>query len=190
MTNLTKLDAARSQLVTALQLLFVNRDSVSIYALATNAQEVLSALCLQRGVRSLRANIARPAGMTDLAVQTSLINPARNFFKHADRDPDAVWSDFSDDQCDHILLIACFDLVELDGKSPIEVQVFLTWYAALYPDKIPQGSDWQKAAARKFPGLAELPREMQKRHAMRMIDAAFQNDWLVNHPETDARTYR
>jgi hypothetical protein len=184
---LTTLDAARRQLVTAIRLLFADRDAVSIYTLATNAQEILSALCEKHGVRSLRANFARPAGMSDAEVQSTLINPARNFFKHADRDPDAQWQDFRDEDCDHILLIPCFDIVELQGKSPIEAQVFLTWYAALYPNKIPPGSDLQRAALRKFPHLKPLARVDQKRRAQDMLETAMNHKALMEHPETDTR---
>ena len=85
MQNLSKLDVARRQLVTAIRLLFDDRDPVSIYTLATNSQEILSQLCERRGMRSLRSSIARAAGASDLQVQRKLINPSRNFFKHADK---------------------------------------------------------------------------------------------------------
>ena len=80
--------------------------------------------------------------MADGKVQSELINPARNFFKHSDRDPNGVWSDFVETDCDHVLLIPCFDIVELEGRSPIEVQVFHTWYGALYPGNIGSPTDW------------------------------------------------
>ena len=134
---LTKLDAARRQLVTAIRLHFADRDAVSVYTLATNAQEILSTLCDKAGVRSLRSNIGRPAGMIDAEVQSKLINPARNFFKHADRDPDGQWPNFEEADCDHILLMPCFDIKELEGKAPMEAQVFLTWYGALHPANMP-----------------------------------------------------
>lgn len=185
--TLSKLDAARRQLVTAIRLHLADRDAVSVYTLATNAQEILSTLCDRQGLRSLRANIARPAGMSDVEVQGKLINPARNFFKHADRDPDGVWTDFVETDCDHILIIPCFDIVELERKSPIEVQVFLTWYGALYPEKIPSPSDWSIAAGNHFPNLVSISRSQQKLLARERLDLASRNPSLINHAETDAR---
>lgn len=184
--KLDKITVARRQLVEAIRLLFENRDPVTVYSLATNAQEILSTLCECRGVTSLRTHIARPAGLTDAQVQATMINPARNFFKHANTDPDGILDDFRDEDCDPVILIACVDLLVLEGKSPIEVQVFVTWYAALYPEKFPDGSDWKLAAERKFPGLRELPREEQKRRAVRTLKGALANRALMAHPETDA----
>ena len=185
--TLTKLDAARRQLVTAIRLHLADRDAVSVYTLATNAQEILSTLCDKNGVRSLRSNIARPAGMTDAEMQTKLINPARNFFKHADRDSDGLRPEFGETDCDHIILIPCFDINELEGKTPVEAQVFLTWYGALYPSKIPEPSDWHRAAARKFPNLATFSRLEQKQRAQDMLRKALAHENLMNDPGTDTR---
>ena len=190
METLTKIDVARRQLVTAIRLLFDDRDPVSVYSLATNAQEILSALCERRGVLSLRANIAAPTGMNSERIQTQLINPARNFFKHADRDPDSVWCDFTDTDCDHILLIPSIDFVMLERKSPIEAQVFLTWYAALYPEKIPQNTDWSSAAAKHFSDIRTAQRSDQKRAASALIAAAIKKPALMEHPETDPSEVR
>ena len=138
-------------------------------------------------MRSLRAEIARPVGMKISDVQARLINPSRNFFKHADRDPNAILNDFRDDECDHVLLMPCYDIVELEKKSPIEAQVFLVWYAALYPSKILDGTDWKMAAEEKFPKLSELPRHEQKRRAVDMLNEALNHAELMAHPETDMR---
>ncbi|WP_373474320.1 hypothetical protein [Sphingorhabdus sp.] len=184
METLTKIDVARRQLVTAIRLLLDDRDPVSVYSLATNAQEILSALCERRGVLSLRANIAAPTGVNSGQIQIQLINPARNFFKHADRDPDSVWSDFTDSDCDHILLIPSIDFVMLERKSPIEAQVFVIWYAALYPEKIPQNTDWSKAAAKHFSGIRAAQRSDQKRAASALIAASLKDPGLIAHPET------
>lgn len=190
METLTKIDVARRQLVTAIRLLLDDRDPVSVYSLATNAQEILSALCERRGLLSLRSNIAAPTGMNGVQIQTQLINPARNFFKHADRDPDSIWRDFTDSDCDHILLIPSIDFIMLEGKSPIEAQVFVTWYAALYPEKIPQNTDWSNAAGRHFAGIRNAQRSDQKRAATALIAAALKNPVLMSHLETDPSEVR
>lgn len=169
---LSKLEVARRQLVAAIRLLFEARDVVSVYSLATNAQEVLSTLCEKKNVRSLRQFIAAPAGMSVEDVQQKLINRARNFFKHADWDPDGILSDFQEEDCDSVLLIACFDLIELEKKSPVEVQVFLAWYGALYPEKFPPEFEIVRAGERKFPGLRAKSRREQKRAGKWMIEKA------------------
>lgn len=185
--KLTKLDVARRQLVTAIRLHFSDRDSVSVFSLATNAQEVLSTLCAKRSVRSFRECLARPNGMSDEQVQKKLINPIRNFFKHANNDHDASSEDFSDCDCDHVILIACIDILELEGKSPVEAQTFLTWYAGVYPDKVLPESFMAVAANNKFPGLASQDRAIQKMRALEILSKALNHKGLMSHPETDLR---
>ncbi len=50
---LTKIDVARRQLATAIQLFFENGDPVSIYSLAANAWEVIDVLCNNAQVASI-----------------------------------------------------------------------------------------------------------------------------------------
>ena len=52
-TVLTKLDVARRQLAVAIRLFFDDRDTVSVYTLATNAWEIVDALCKFLDVDSL-----------------------------------------------------------------------------------------------------------------------------------------
>ncbi|SOZ17206.1 hypothetical protein CBM2598_U10266 [Cupriavidus taiwanensis] len=79
MLSVTKLDAARRQLVTAIRLFFKGDDPVSILTLAANAWEIIDTLCNRQGTDSFsnqtRENL--PAG-TDLMFD--FINkPYRNF---------------------------------------------------------------------------------------------------------------
>ena len=58
-------------------------------------------------------------------------NTARNFFKHADKDPDAVL-EFDPGQTDWFLLDACFKYIELTGKRPPLYNVFHVWFHMQY----------------------------------------------------------
>jgi hypothetical protein len=48
--QLTKLEIARRQLATAIDLFFADRDLVSVYSLATNSWEVIDVLCRNAGI--------------------------------------------------------------------------------------------------------------------------------------------
>ncbi len=50
--QLTKLEIARRQLATAIDLFFADRDLVSVYSLATNSWEVIDVLCRNAGIES------------------------------------------------------------------------------------------------------------------------------------------
>jgi len=86
--KITKLDAAERQLLEAIRLFFEERDPVCVHTLAAAAVGVLDDLARSKGMsRPLRdsARIA-PEHRNDWI---AAINAAQNFFKHADRDPDA-----------------------------------------------------------------------------------------------------
>ena len=54
--------------------------------------------------------------------------PFRNFFKHANKDPEGTIDGFTDDKNDHILLLAAEDLLRLEHPALFECQVFQIWY--------------------------------------------------------------
>jgi hypothetical protein len=87
--QLTKLEVARRQLHTAIELWFEERDAVSVYSLAYAAHEVISAVCKSRGLSIDKLLYESPAIPEDLHTEwrEALRQPA-NFFKHGDRDPD------------------------------------------------------------------------------------------------------
>ncbi len=65
-----------------------------------------------------------------------------------------------------MLFLAVEDYVRLNGRSPVQFQVFQLWYLAKYPAKLtPCVSDelMQEIAA-AFPGLTSLPRNAQFAH--------------------------
>jgi hypothetical protein len=51
--RLTPLTVARSQILTAIELFFADKDPVSVQALAGNARELLEGLCRQAGVQPM-----------------------------------------------------------------------------------------------------------------------------------------
>ena len=138
--HLTKVDVARQQLVTAIRLFFAREDAVSIYSLASNAWEVIDELCRLATVESeslrTRSHIDRSKDLK----RDYINSPYRNFFKHADRDPDAVLSGFTERSPEAVLFLACEDYIRLNRASPVEVQVFQFWFIAMYPEKLSEGS--------------------------------------------------
>ena len=87
--QISKLDAARAQLETAIQLYFTNENEVAVHTLATAAHQVFHDVSKKRGgPPSIRGfQFVRP-GFEKEWRQT--VTAEQNFFKHADRDPDEV----------------------------------------------------------------------------------------------------
>ena len=163
-TNLTKLDVARRQLAVAIRLFFDGRDPVSVHTLASNAWEIVDVLCRKRGVDSIseqtRENI--PYGKD---LKRDFINkPYRNFFKHADNDPDGTVEGFSDRMNDDILFLVVDDLIRLKQPTLYECQVFQIWYLAVYEEKL--STEGRKRflldIREALPGIRQLPRSEQK----------------------------
>ena len=159
-TPLSKIEIARRQLVTAIRLLFDGEDSVSIFSLAANAWEIIDVLCNKEGVLSL-SNQSREHIPSGKNLKLHYINsPYRNFFKHADRDPDAVLASFNEPDVDALIFLAVEDYLRLLDKSPIEFQVFQLWYMSIYSDKLTAEalSEILEAIESTFPDIGSLGR--------------------------------
>ncbi|WP_373379923.1 hypothetical protein [Cupriavidus nantongensis] len=187
MTTLTKIDVARRQLVTAIRLLFNGEDSVSVFSLAANSWEIVDVLCTRDDVESLskqvRGNL--PSGKD---LKYDYINaPYRNFFKHADRDPDAV-VDFDENVAESMVFLAVEDYLRLNRRMPIEMQVYQLWYLAINPEKLSGEAmaDLKRPIAQAFPGIADLYRSEQLAMGHRVLMGARNDAELIADPATEA----
>lgn len=184
---LTKIDVARKQLTTAINLLFDEGDLVPIYSLATNAWEIIDALCTKEGVESLSSQTRE--NIKDLRdLKSDFINsPYRNFFKHADRDANNVLPALQSDQVDSILYLAVEDYLRLLKKSPIEIQVFQLWYLALNITKVSSSKfDLIKSNTESiFPNIEKLSRSQQLSIGKSVLIEAYANDDLMTDPQTE-----
>ena len=185
--QLTKLEIARRQLATAIDLFFADRDLVSVYSLATNSWEVIDVLCRNAGIESLsiqaRENV--PAGNE---LKVNYVNvPYRNFFKHADRDSEQTLPPLPDAQVEGVLFLALEDYIRLNSRSPVQFQVFQLWYLAKYPEKLAPdvSNELMEGIATAFPGLSSLPRNAQLAQGAQMLADAVKNQDLAGDPRTE-----
>jgi hypothetical protein len=89
--TLTKLDAARRQLHTAIALWFTNGDPVSIYTLAAAAHEIIHTVT-KKHIPNRRALLFDSDVLTDdgRTVFRKTLKSIASFFKRADKDSDAT----------------------------------------------------------------------------------------------------
>jgi len=186
--RLTKLDIARRQLATAIDLFFASQDAISVFSLATNSWEVIDALCRKTGVESFsiqaRENI--PEGK-DLKVNY-VNSPYRNFFKHADRDSEKTLDPLPDSQVEGVLFLAVEDYIRLNGRSPVQFQVFQLWYLAKHPEKLAAGvtNEVLEVIKSAFPGLPSLPRDSQIALGAQLLASAAGDQDLAKDPKTES----
>lgn len=130
MTELSKTDVARRQLVTAIRLYFNWDDEVSIHTLAAAARNVLCNLCERRGVTHsllldrLLDEFVKPEHHKEFR---NKFRESENFFKHADRDPDGCLT-FNPEATDYMLLEAVEAYAALIGERVPELHAYRGWW--------------------------------------------------------------
>jgi hypothetical protein len=132
--RVTKIDAVRRQLRTAIRMFFEDKDTVSAYTLAAAVEGILGGLLKQKGERHpLRdSDLIRPERKDEFL---DILNRPRNFFKHASRDPNEVL-EFNAVILTHALL-ECSILYELySGRALREGWVFFVWFGIHNPDVV------------------------------------------------------
>jgi len=189
--QITKLEAARRQLVTAIRLFFEDADSVSVYALAHASWEVLDSLCKHEGKIRFRELAADANGLPEDDIKR-VASYGKNFFKHADRKPEDVLEDFSDELIDHVLIAATMDFSSLGTAKPMEIQIYPIWYFATYPEKValPDLKPLQDAADDMFPRLATHDRKHQKAAGLNALLQVRRDRDLMSNPATDSSPMR
>jgi len=133
--QVSKLDAARRQLETAIRLYFSHGDPVSIHSLAAAAYNVVRDVGEKRGappmlLKDKLVDNVRPEAQTRFR---NKINEAENFFKHADRDHDSV-HDFDPEFSEVFLLDACDQYYRLTAEVLPIFGVYRSWFIANHPD--------------------------------------------------------
>ena len=159
---------ARRQLDVSIWLFFADADPISIRTLAGAASTVLADLIEAKHPNgSWRARIIDDSGLPRAQV-ISIINEAPNFFKHADRDPDAFML-FEHEENDDVLFVCVLEFGELDQTS-LYMQAFQIWYMAAHPDRFTSPIPQIAVAQRVFPELDKLPRPEQIARGAKFIN--------------------
>lgn len=132
--KISKLEAARRQLVTAIRLYFNNGDIVSMHTLAAAAFKI---------TQNISDSSAEPSDSVTAWVD-KLVRPdykkefwrklheTANFFKHAEQDPEAI-HEFYPEQTENILFFAVYQYRGLTGEWSPEIRLFSTWYMMHHP---------------------------------------------------------
>jgi hypothetical protein len=125
--RISKLEAARRQLKTAITLWFTGGDPVAIHGLAFAAYEILHAISENRDPKRI-----------DLIFDSALIEDERrgewnrlirkdaNFFKHADRDDDSV-IEFMPQTSEIFMLFAVWARELCGEAASVEERSFMIW---------------------------------------------------------------
>jgi hypothetical protein len=131
--QVSKLDAAQSQLRTAIRMWFYDEDYVSAHTLAYAAYEIAHAVSKaknpNRGDLLLDSSQVKPDKRKEF---NQVFKEAANFFKHADRDPDGT-IEFSPGLTELFIYFAIKGLALCGVKLAIELDIFMYWLQVRSP---------------------------------------------------------
>lgn len=132
--QVSKLDAARRQTDTAISLYFNERDPVSIHALTAAAYRILQDLSRQRGEAPMFMKEEMLEHVRDefRAEFRAKLNEAENFFKHADRDPDALLL-FNPGLSELMLYECCIRYWQMTGETTPHMHAYKAWFMLKKP---------------------------------------------------------
>lgn len=141
-----KIEAAHRQAAQAIRLLFGRGDEVAIHTLAAAAYQILSDLCAHAGIkRELEDSEILEEMGAKKEVLAALRKP-QNFFKHADKDPNATVR-FSPFLSVGLLVYCAHYYTQLTERRFVEGDVLLIWFYLKHPDRVPEPF---RAAVRHF----------------------------------------
>uniref|UniRef100_UPI0036DBC983 hypothetical protein n=1 Tax=Streptomyces rochei TaxID=1928 RepID=UPI0036DBC983 len=176
----TKIDAARRQLITAIRLFFDGGDP---------AWEVIDVLSTSAGVESFskQARENLPAGHT---LKYYINEPCRNFFKHAEHDPNPDSSvELREANVAAILFLAVEDYIRFRQAGPVEAQVYNICFIAVFPEKVtlddPVAQSKLESAKLAFPGIATLASSDKVELGRQVLEAARKDAGLAADPKTE-----
>jgi hypothetical protein len=188
-----KIECARRQLGTALDLYLRDLDPVSVHCLANGGCEVIEHQARKAGAEPFVSRILKTR--SDLGIKKLRIAQRKywNAFKHAlkygkEREDDPLLAQFRDEMNDAALFVGWADYYRATKTMPIEAHMYQIWFIALYPAKLdPKHARVLPAYKQIFPGLGLMRRAQQKRELNKVIDGARKRNDLMSDPRTDRR---
>lgn len=132
--RVNKIEAAQRQIDVTIELLFLNKDPIAIHTLASAAFRILRDISNKKKDSKMKQclkAIFRPNMEKEFWAE---MNKPANFFKHADKDHDAILDNVDEKINDSMLFMACLYYNDLGYQITVEMHVLVSWYTAIYPD--------------------------------------------------------
>ncbi|NKM36650.1 hypothetical protein [Rhizobium laguerreae] len=186
-----KIQIARAQLGTALDLFIREKDSYSVHSLACGGSEIVEGLAKEADLPSISTHILQTMPDIDQRKLKRLRNQHWNALKHfyeqdgkTVRDDEALMDDFTDTANDAVLFGGWLDYLLITKRLPVEAQVFQVWWFAMNPKSMNPNVDpspWQSI----FPKIETQPRKEQKRRLRRAIEKWRDSKEILQDPRTE-----
>ncbi|MFA5373930.1 MAG: hypothetical protein WC354_07115 [Candidatus Omnitrophota bacterium] len=130
--QISKIDAAKRQLDTAINLFFNDADPVSIHTLTSAAYDILVSLAKSQGIPGIIKNSSMIKKEHEKEY-LDIINKPQNFFKHSGKDPKKTL-EFSPKSTTFVLWDAVRIYMELTDEKPSNMIVYRNWFFLEHPN--------------------------------------------------------
>ncbi|MEH2589807.1 hypothetical protein [Bradyrhizobium sp. AZCC 1721] len=190
MAQLTKLDVARHQLGTALDLFIRDRDPIAVQCLACGGAELIDAIADVNKIRTFSTHMLETVPDLDIIKLRNLQRKYWNAFKHMTtragkpRDDAETLVAFDDTKNDAALFVGWWDYFAVTGRIPLPVQVFQLWWYALNEGKLAPGADLPTIRS-VFPEIVSCSRLEQKRRLRRAVEKYRDNAEVLKDSRTE-----
>ena len=125
--------APRAEIDTAIELLFKGGAPVAINVLTWAAVDVLRGVAESLGVRTFQGTLEERIKPEALREWRRIMRNHHNFFKHADRDPDATAQDFMPEATTYPLFGVCADYQSIYQAATFPMLAYMSWFMARHP---------------------------------------------------------
>lgn len=163
--HISKLDAAKRQLESAIHLFFKEADPVSIHTLTYAAHEILSVIAKLQNIPTIIKNnpLIKPEYKDEVL---ELFAKAANFFKHGKRDLKETL-EFNPETNEYYLFDAVEIYILLTGEKTPNMMAYRTWFYLKNPKYLSLSSE----EGRKLMGAASVFNPSNKPKFFDLIDA-------------------
>lgn len=142
--SISKLDASKRQLETAIILFFNYSDPVSLHTLTAAAHTILNDLAKKQQIKSiLRWEILSNVKHEKRAEVKKIFTEADRFFKHADKDPNKLLK-FYYEPTGFLIWDACYLYQKLSKEITPLMVVFRAWFNTEHYDLLLKQDDQNK----------------------------------------------
>jgi hypothetical protein len=159
----TKIDAARRQLRTAIELWAIDGDPVSIHSLAYAAHQIIHDL--NRVEKGPHLFLDMPGIKEEKRREfVTMVKRDANFFKHADsrgKKPDPPSIEFTPSTNELFIMIAITGLKQLKVQLSHHEQGFVLWYRVHHPDMLEAETEQafkRTVSAEAWASFSQLPK--------------------------------
>jgi hypothetical protein len=168
--EVTKLEAARRQIDSAIFLYFNDHDFVSVHTLGSAAVAIVDTLLKAKGLPDTVGDLANIRPEFKESVRAMLTEDA-NFFKHGSKDPDQTLP-FKPESNELMLMRGCDGYFRIHGSTTPSMFIFILWMRIWMSQVFISVFPLEKIAELQ----AQYPRSVAQRY--------FADFWrLKDHPE-------